>query len=478
MSVVRACLLGCFCAGLMLFTASGCGNSEPPQTADATTTAGDEQENSLPTLAIPGKPTAATKTTGAKSATASKTVGSSASANAAPSKAAPSKSTPSKSATPAKPGADDEVDPDDDPEDIESDKEDMAEEQNAVAPKAGTPEAMVYEASQLFLEAPPKTEDVAVLKKHRKEKNEKIVKLSQQAIALTHKDPKKESVFNQAVHNLMEARMQLALAGDAEQIDLLNEDAVALVKRAPKSAAAAEAAHAQVNLMYGLAKSAPADDAKWLVEFATAARYFAENFPTEERRSLPLLFAAGRSCEIAGLNKEALTCYVQILKKFPNNPIAARVTPIVRRMKLAGKPPKVVGPTVDGDQVNIDDMLGKVVLVVFWNSQAEPFQELLPKLMPVLKASSRKGLQVIGVNLDQEPAHMQQFAAKNKINWPQIFFSDAEQRGWNNPIAVRYGIMDLPALWLVDKTGNVVSTSVKVDKLGAAIDKLLGDEAR
>jgi peroxiredoxin len=465
MSVARSRLLWCFCTGLVLCAAAaGCGSSETTQTADVATATADDQETSLPLLAIPGKAAAP-----AKAASSSKT--------ASPAKStAPGKAAASKPTTPAKRGSDDEVDPDDDPEDIESDKEDMAEEQNAVAPKAGTPEALVYEASQLFLQAPPRTEDVAVLKKHRKEKNEKIVKLSQQANALTHKDRAKEAVFNQAVHNLMEARMQLALAGDAEQIDLLNDDAVALVKRAPKSAAAAEAAHAQVNLMYGLAKSAPADDAKWLVEFAAAARYFAENFPAEERRSLPLLFAAGRSCEIAHLNKEALTCYIMILKKFPTNPIAARVTPIVRRMKLVGKPPKVVGPTVDGDQVNIDDMLGKVVLVVFWSSQAEPFQELLPRLMPVLKASSRKGLQVVGVNLDQEPAHMQQFAAKNKITWPQIFFPDAEQRGWNNPIAVRYGIMDLPSLWLIDKAGNVVSTTVKVDKLGAEVDKLLGAE--
>jgi peroxiredoxin len=469
MSVARSRLFWCFCAGLIFCAAAaGCGSSETPQetakTADVATATADDQETSLPLLAIPGKAAAP-----AKAASPSKTAG--------PAKStAPNKAAPSKAVTPSKPGSDDEVDPDDDPEDIESDKEDMAEEQNAVAPKAGTPEALVYEASKLFLQAPPKTEDVAVLKKHRKEKNEKIVKLSQQAIALTHKDRAKETVFNQAVHNLMEARMQLALAGDAEQIELLNEDAVALVKRSPKSAAAAEAAHAQVNLMYGLAKSAPADDAKWLIEFAAAARYFAENFPAEERRSLPLLFAAGRSCEIARLNKEALTSYIMILKKFPANPIAARVTPIVRRMKLVGKPPKVLGPTVDGDQVNIDDMLGKVVLVVFWSSQAEPFQELLPRLMPVLKSSSRKGLQVVGVNLDQESAQMQQFAAKHKINWPQIFFPDAEQRGWNNPIAVRYGIMDLPALWLVDKAGNVVSTTVKVDKLGVEVDNLLGSE--
>lgn len=455
MSVARSWSMGCLCAGLILCgAAAGCGRSETP-TADTGTASQDQQTNGLPMLAIPGKSPTPARNAGSTKAT-----------------------TPVKRVVPSKTKDAEAFDPDDDPEDIAADKEDNEEEERekAAALKKGTPEALVHEASKLFLEAPPKTEDVARLKKHRKEKNEKIVSLSQKAIELTHKDPKKEQLFFRAVHNLMEARIQLALAGEAEQIELLNEDAAALLKRDPKSAAAAEAAHAQVNLMYGLAKAAPANDPKWLIEFATAARYFAENFPTEERRSLPLLFAAGRSCELPGLTREALTCYVMILKRFPKSTFAHQVTPIVRRMKLVGKPPKIVGPTVDGDQVNIDDMLGKVVLVVFWSSQAEPFQDQLPRLMPVLKASSRKGLQVVGVNLDQEPALMQQFAAKYKISWPQIFFPEPEKRGWNNPIASRYGIMDLPALWLIDKSGNVVSTTVKVDRLAAEVDKLLGGE--
>jgi hypothetical protein len=432
MSVIRMRLMWSLCASLLLCTL-GCGRSETP-TADAAKL--ESQANSLPVLSIPSQ------------AAATANSGDSVNSTADP----------------------DDEDEADDPDDPKDDKVEM------VVPESGTPESLVHEATKLLLEAPPKTEDVALLKQHRKEKNEKIVKLSQQAIALTHKDPEKERLFKLAVHNLMEARTQLALAGDPDQIDLLNEDAAALFKRDPKSAAAAEAANAQVELAYALAKGAPAGDQKWLVEFAEQARFFAENFPEEERRSLPLLFSAGRSCELPGLTREALGCYATIIKQFPNSPFAARVAPIVRRLKLVGKPPQIVGPTVDGDQVNVDDMLGKVVLVVFWSSQAEPFQELLPALLPVLRSSARRGLQVVGVNLDQESELMQQFVLQHKINWPQIFFPETEQRGWNNPVASRYGIMDLPALWLIDRNGNVVTTNVKVESLEAEIDKLFASE--
>lgn len=423
----------CVCAALSL--ALGCGQSEKPS-AEQVAADGQVQESGLPTLAIPGK--------------------------GKPSPSPAAAKVPPKRAKPA-----DEDDDDDDADDADDDKA------GVVAPKAGTPEALVHEATKLLLEPPPKSEDVAFLKKHRKEKNEKIVQLSQQAIKLTHADPEKERLFNLAVHNLMEARTQLAMAGDPDNVELLSADAAALFKRDPNSVAAAEAAHAQVNLAYGLAKSASEDNTEWLQEFARQARHFAENFPKEERRSLPLLFAAGRSCEQPGLTVEAMNCYLVILKRFPNSPFAARVGPIVRRLKLVGKPPKLAGPTLNGEQISADDLLGNVVVVVFWSSEAQPVLDQLPALQSVLRKQMRRGVQVVGVNLDLDPALLQQFIVKNKVSWPQIFYPDADQRGWANPIVTYYGVMDIPSLWLIDQSGNVISTQVKLESLAEEIDKLL-----
>jgi peroxiredoxin len=273
----------------------------------------------------------------------------------------------------------------------------------------------------------------------------------------------------------MEARTQLALGGDADSINLLNEDAAALFKRDPKSPAALEAAYAQVNLAYGLAKAAPADDLKWLHEFAKLARHFAVSFPSEDRRSLPLLFAAGLSCELADEPKEALACYSLIRKDFPNSTFAARVTPIIKRLKLAGGPPRIAGPTLAGDTFAIDDLLGKVVLVVFWSSETEPFQEQLPQLQKVIRKQSKRGLEVVGINLDIDDSIVRNYTVDQKIAWPQLFYRDADKRGWAHPIVTHYGVMDIPAYWLIDRNGNVVTTSIKLPKLSAEIDKLLVD---
>lgn len=376
-------------------------------------------------------------------------------------------------APPARPAIDDDAD-DDDPADPDDDKDDMDDkEDEVVAPKEGTPEWLVHEATKLLLKPPPKTQDVEVLKKHRRERNEKIISLSQKAIELTHSDKSKERLFNVAVHNLMETRLQNALTGDRESIDTLYEDVSALSKRDPESQAAAEGAHTLVNLAYNMAKNSASDDLHWFKEFAIQAQHFAEDFRNDEKRSIPLLFTAGRSCEIAGLTKESLECYTLIQKGFPKNPFAVRVGPIVRRLNLPGSPPQLAGPTIDGDQVALDDLLGKVVLVVFWSSEVKPFVDQLPRLLAETRKQSRRGLYVVGVNLDQDPGTVEQFVVKYKIRWPQIYYQETEKRGWNNPIVAHYGILDVPALWLIDQSGNVVSTNVKIESLAAELNKLL-----
>src|SRR5262249_38964626 len=256
-------------------------------------------------------------------------------------------------------------------------EKDEPDDKEIVAPKKGTPEWLVHEATRLLLAPPPKTEDVEILKKHRQERNEKIIQLSQKAIEEVHGDKEKVRLFNAAIHNLMEARLQMALTGDADSIALLYDDAAALFKRDPKSQAAAEGAHTLVNLAYGLAQDSTVDKSRWIREFANQAQRFAEDFRSEERRALPLLFDPARSCELAGLTAEALECYSVIQKGFRKSPFAARVAPIVRRLKLPGTPPQLAGPTLDGEQVAVDDLLGKAVLVVFWSTEAKPCLEQL-----------------------------------------------------------------------------------------------------
>ena len=52
--------------------------------------------------------------------------------------------------------------------------------------------------------------------------------------------------------------------------------------------------------------------------------------------------------------------------------------------------------------------------------------------------------------------------------WPQYF----DGQGWDNKISTKYGIRSIPAMWLVDKEGNLVDKDAR-GGLEAKVEKLL-----
>jgi thiol-disulfide isomerase/thioredoxin len=103
-------------------------------------------------------------------------------------------------------------------------------------------------------------------------------------------------------------------------------------------------------------------------------------------------------------------------------------------------------------------------LIVFWASWATPVKQDLPELIKLYEKRKKDGLQLIGVNLDNERAESDAFLKENQVTWPQIF----EPGGMESRLAVDYGIILLPSMFLIDSDGKVVNrnlrTSAEVDR--------------
>ena len=342
-------------------------------------------------------------------------------------------------------------------------------------PQPGTPEFTLREVAQLKFQPPPtgSEADRDQLRKFRKDRNEQIIKLTMKVIGDTQKDKKKARIFDVAVHYMLEARLELALQGDRENVDAIYDDAQSLWERDPKSKSAAEAGFTLVSLAYSNAKLS-SKDTKWLLEFQKQAMWFAKNFPQEEKRALAMLFTAARSCELYGLNKPAIEAYSQLQTSFPRSTQSVRAKGVIRRLQLTGKSiGKLGGPTIDGGFLSLDeDLTGKPVLLVFWSSQAKAFIDELPALQEFQKAYAKQGLTLVGVCLDEDQAAVEKFVNEHNISWPQIFYNETGKMGWNNPIATHFGVQDV-SNWLIDSQGVVVNTSVKVANLEEQLSPLL-----
>lgn len=341
-----------------------------------------------------------------------------------------------------------------DMDDLDNDSPSLADEEVKIQElKEGTAEWNVREITRLKVQALPKTQNVDELRKARAERNKKIIQLAMEAVKQTHADKEKQRLFSVCVRHLLDAHLQLALEGDQESIDALYDHSESLFKRDPNSPSAADAGFTVAKFANTSAQRFAQQEPRWIEEFVKQSRLFASRFPRETIRAPQLLQAAAQTCQLYGMNKQALDCCVDLETRFPKSSETAQVAGLTRRLRLKGQPLNLAGETIEGGFVSIDDYKGSVVLVVFWATTAKPFIEQLPQIQALSQKYRKYGFEIVGVNLDEEEPAIDAFQEKTSLDWRQIFYSSRDKRGWNNPAAVYYGVRTVPMLMLVDHTG-------------------------
>ena len=137
-----------------------------------------------------------------------------------------------------------------------------------------------------------------------------------------------------------------------------------------------------------------------------------------------------------------------------------------------GKPLDIRFTALDGREVDLAKLAGKVVLVEFWSTTCGPCIAEIPTVKATYQKLHDQGFEVVGISLDDKESALRRFIKEKELPWPQHF----DGKGWENQFAVRYGIFSIPTAWLVDKRGHLRDTDARFD-LERRVTAMLNERA-
>jgi thiol-disulfide isomerase/thioredoxin len=150
--------------------------------------------------------------------------------------------------------------------------------------------------------------------------------------------------------------------------------------------------------------------------------------------------------------------------------LAAKVRRAVKgpmaRINMIGTSPVIEGTTVDGEKFDWAKYKGKVVLLDFWATWCGPCVQEIPNVKKAYEKYHDKGFEVVGISRDDSKEDLVAFIEKEKLPWPTIHPSDE--------LAQKFLISSIPATFLIDRDGKLVSVSARGPRLEAQLEKLLG----
>jgi thiol-disulfide isomerase/thioredoxin len=114
--------------------------------------------------------------------------------------------------------------------------------------------------------------------------------------------------------------------------------------------------------------------------------------------------------------------------------------------------------------------LGKVTVIDFWASWCGPCRAENPNVVALYNELHSKGLNIIGVSLDEDAAKWKAAIAKDKLSWIQV----SNLKGWEDLIATAYEVDQIPATFILDAQGNIVAKNLSGEELKAKVKEILG----
>jgi len=114
------------------------------------------------------------------------------------------------------------------------------------------------------------------------------------------------------------------------------------------------------------------------------------------------------------------------------------------------KAPDFTLNTIDGKQVVLSKLRGKVVIIDFWATTCSPCRQEIPGFVS-LKKKYKGNIEIIGISLDRKSEQVVDFCTKYKVNYPVGMASREILEEYGSISKIQY----IPTTFIVDRDGYI-----------------------
>ena len=144
---------------------------------------------------------------------------------------------------------------------------------------------------------------------------------------------------------------------------------------------------------------------------------------------------------------------------------------IVRLAKTEGgaKAPDFVLADTQGNMVTMSEVKGKVKIIDFWASWCYPCRKENPFMVKLYEKYHEKGLEIIGVSLDNDHKKWTAAIEKDGLPWIQI----SALKKWQCKSVKLYDVKSVPHTVILDGENRIIARNVRGEELEKLIAQIL-----
>ncbi len=168
---------------------------------------------------------------------------------------------------------------------------------------------------------------------------------------------------------------------------------------------------------------------------------------------------------------EIMDLFTSLSPDLQNTAIGTRLKGALERgakVAIGAVAPNFSAPTPGGQQLSLNEVLGKVTIIDFWAAWCKPCRAENPNIVKVYQEHKDKGLSIIGVSLDRKAEDWIKAIEVDNLGWHQV-----SNVRYFDEIAALYNVKAIPASFILDENGVIVAKNLRGAALGEKISELL-----